>query len=718
MSDIQNPTKFIHTSQGFDFSTLTGQTPTNSPVIDLNDTAVNLQIVDYLNSTGDGSGRAFLNGKIAQDPDEGFFYLTGNPDLTDTMTFTQPQDDLDAGKTISMPLTGDSTAGYSTRYDIQNKVIKPRGSGSYKTQEADSIIQSFADHGHNSYAYRPYLHPEHADYGHFASGEFIEPLTQGTGVYTTRMLDQWAHSIHGQSGRRNITYGNLDGRSTDKVYKADGVTIDEIATFYAQQNKKFGFSGSAANTDRSLTNRQAMYGQHYAFSMAIKLGSEIQTGEFVPFMMISRNGWSKWARTRAISDENRVGFATRLCGSTGTDINDADWYKHMIQYHFLTSDPMIDTKRNIKQCVMYVGKPIGGNVLGGQYEWVIWNAGYQDYMNRKFYISKQKSWNTTYTPTVERIPIDDSTGTFDASTWQPFFYHSVSSSSHTFMRNRYKIGLCKGFTGCWPYNTLWSSRMGMSMGAYSTGIQDLSPTNLLNTELYSGTGHSGMGGWKRHYNRNTIYGQQLNHDYMGWGANNGGYYVSFLTVPGKVQGIANINTQTFADNFHVPESAGDEDNRRSLTYFPERTVQYEAVGSNSEIANPSNSWEDIDFVLDGNMGTTTSGYAVGEENYIEIKTKRAPQDIDNQLNDSSVMKYMEIEVRNVAKKYMNPALKFKYSLWNYENELNPYRITSDIVLSPKGSAPENSKLVFNVNLADTYVTYADLNNARLRIWVE
>ena len=267
----------------------------------------------------------------------------------------------------------------------------------------------------------------------------------------------------------------------------------------------------------------------------------------------------------------------------------------------------------------------------------------------------------------------------------------------------------------------------MSMGAFGPGIQDLVPINLLNTEMYSGTGYSGYGSWyTQTYNigythtgyEHTIFGQQLNHDFKGWGANNGGYYVTFLTVPGKVQGIANINTQTFADRFYIPESSGNEDDKQSLTYFPERTVQYEAVGVNSEIASPTNTWEDIDFVLDGNMNTTTSGFAVGEDNYIEIKTKRAPQNIDNQLTDSSTMKYMEIEVRNVAKKYMNPALKFKYSLWNYKNELNPYRITNDVTMSPKSSVPENSKLIFNVNLVNKHLTYDDLNNARLRIWVD
>lgn len=709
MSDIQNPANFINTSHGFDFSTLTGQTPTNSPDVDLSDKSINLGIVDYLNTTTSGSYRPFLNGKISQDPDEGFYYLTGNPDLTGTMTFTQSQDDIDAGRSITMPLSGGLTDENQAFLTIDGKAHRPRNSTSYRTQEAAAITQAFSDHGHNSYAYRPYLHPDHDETGLWKTNEFIEPLTQGAGVYTTRMLDLKSHNFPGGNGRSVINAGYLNGLSSNKQYKTDGITVDRIKTFYAQQSRKFSWNKYQAKHGRSISNRTAMYGNHYALSMAIKLGSDIQEGEYVPFLMISRLGAGVVARSFTGADAAQRDIEKRISACTGSEYESDDWYKHMIQYHFLTADSMTNTKRNIKQTVMYIGKPVGGNTLGGQYEWIVWNAGFQEFHSRIVVGPQKFSSNTSFQPSMNRIPIDDATGSFDASTWQPFFYHVVGSSSHTTQRGR-KTTAYIGYSYR-PPSILYRSMMAMSMGAFGPGIQDLEPLNVPYSEMYSCVGHSATGG----YGRKFSWSKQQAHDHR-YGAS-AGYYLSFITVPGKVEGIANINTHTYNDYFYVPDQPGEENDQRSLTYFPQRTVQYEAIGAGCEI-DATQSWESADMLLDGNLETSTSGFAVGEDNYIEIKTKRAPSGIDSELEDDSLMKYMELEVRNASKKYMNPALKFKYSLWNYENELNPYQVTEETSIAPIGREPENSRLVFNVDMTDNNITYGDLNNMRLRLWVD
>jgi len=728
MSDTQNPSWWLNTSEGFDFSTVTDQTANNSPDVNLSDSQTNYDIVDYINATHPGRARSFLNGIIRQDSTDGFFYLTGNSAYTDPITFTQSKDDLDAGHTISMPLSGGLTDENVTTYMLDAKAINPRGDSTLRVNETEAILQGYSDHGHNSYAYMPNLHVDTPD-DHWASGEYISPITQGTGIYTTRMMDhyQWTHSAN--DARLWVDSAALNGRSYVPAYKSDGITIDEVQTFFNQQ-KIPGFrrsykghvgnfyTGNVNFTNMHIvSNKYAMQGFHHALSMSVKLGSNIAAGEFVPVVMIDRPTWGRsllgeWNDTKQ-DNVNWRDARKRLSAMTGSDHDSDDWFKHAVQYHFLTSDSFHMNKRNIKHAIIYIGKPINGNSLGGQYEMRIWHAGFQDKLEGTWYSRKRRTWNTTYDPRLQKIPIDDQSGNWDPSAWTPLFYHAVGSSGHTRTVASFKMGMCRGFTGCWPSARLTRSNYGMALAAFGPGVLDLTPSNLTDTEMHSTIGSSGYSrsGWYNAFGRQMLGG-------YGWGVRSNGYYLTFLTVPDKVEGIANPNMHMYGDRFQVPENSGDEDNQRNMTYFPQRTVQYEVIGTGSEIVNESQNWEDVDFVIDKNTSTSALAFALGIENDIQVKTKPANEKIHAQLSPGSVVKYLEIELRNIAKKYMNPGLRLIYSLWSYKDPLNPVRLTKDVSIRPKGAAPEDSRLIVSLDLAGQNITYDILNNSRLRIWVE
>lgn len=719
MSDIQNPARWLNTSEGFDYTTVVNQP---SGDIDLSDNEINLAIVDYMNTTHSGRGRPFLNGVIKQDPDDGFHYLSGDLNQSQPMTFTQSKDDLDNGHTISMPLSGDLTDENTNYYMYNTKTIRPRSNSSYITQEAQAIAQAYADHGHNSYAYMPYLHPEHDEAPCFQPGEYVSPITQGTGVWTTRMMD--FHQIrHGGKDVKTVLHLNtINGYSTNVIKKSDGVTTDPIRTFYNQQNARPTIPTSYGMHwmgNKNQTHRNYMLGVHHALSMSIKLGSNIQAGEFVPVVMIDRPTWGRSVMTGWNNDkQNSNGWRDirkRITAMTGTDHDSADWYKHALQYHFLTSDSLHRTKRNIKHLVIYIGKPINGNSLGGQYEMIIWAAGLQEDQNRKWGLRNfvNPKHNRTFPNRCFRIPVDDpSDNTYDPSQWTPLFFHDVGSVGHN-----YQVGSGFGYSNGTYGERSFRTAGGMVLAAYGTGILDLSPNTYMYTELNSDLAYRSshhIRNWNAQYPSRLNVSQAPN---LGWGTDAGGYYMTFLAVPGKVDGVANINKHVYYANWQVPENSGDEENIRNLTYFPQRTVQYEAIGTACEIVNESGNWEDVDFVIDTNTSTATTAFATGVNNKLEIKTKPAPDKIHSKLSGGSIVKYIEIEIRNISKKYMNPGLRFLYSLWNYTDPLNPVQVTKNVTVRPASKA-EDSRQIASVDLAGQNITYDDLNNCRLRIWVD
>ena len=718
MSDTQNPGHWLNTSEGFDYTTVVNQTSAN---LDLSDPATNLSIIDYINVVQPGRGRSFINGLIKQDATDGFYYLSGNPSATQPMTFTQSKDDLDAGHTISMPLSGGLTDENVTSYMYNTKTVRPNSKADYIQQEAQGIEQAYASHGHNSYAYMPNLHPEHVDFPVFQTGEFVSPITQGTGVWTTRMMDHARFGHTSKDWRTVLSINTLNGASTNKVYKSDGVTIDPIRTFYAQQSANPAITTSyGAHWFRNKYQKSTNYqiGIHYALSMSVKLASNIQAGEFVPVVMIDRPTAGSAIMNPSRYDANSSGWRDirkRVSAMTGTDPDSDDWYKHLTQYHLLTSDSFHPQKRNIKHMVIYIGKPINGNELGGQYEMVIWMAGLQEHITRKWGIRSviNPKHNRTFQPRAFRIPVDDpNDNTYDPSAWTPLFYHGAGSVSHN-----YQVGSGSYYSNGTKGERSFRTAYGIALAAYGTGIMDLNPANFKYTELlsdlaYRSTHH--VRNWNAQWPASFYISQAPS---LGWGTHDNGYYMTFLTIPDKVEGIANINQHVYRDNFIVPENSGDEDNRKNLTYFPQRTVQYEAIGSQCEIVNESGNWEDVDFIIDSDTSTSSTAFAVGIENKIEIKTKPAPDKIHQEMNGSNVVKYIEIEIRDIRKKYMNPGLRFQYSLWNYTDPLNPVQVTKNVTIRPANAA-ENSKQRAYVDLTGQNITYDDLNNCRLRIWVE
>jgi hypothetical protein len=192
---------------------------------------------------------------------------------------------------------------------------------------------------------------------------------------------------------------------------------------------------------------------------------------------------------------------------------------------------------------------------------------------------------------------------------------------------------------------------------------------------------------------------------------------TFLAVPNKVEGVTNINFETYRDNYKVPEQAGDEDDRTNITYFPQRTTDYELIGFGSELFNTGQeTWQDVDFIVDSSLDTSASSFGLGEEHVLEIASKPAPASIDSKLTPESVVKQIVIEVRGITKKYMNPGLKLKYSLWNYKDAQNPVQLSQEVQVRADGVNQKDSTLKLKVDLDGQDMTYDTLNHCRLRIW--
>jgi hypothetical protein len=195
------------------------------------------------------------------------------------------------------------------------------------------------------------------------------------------------------------------------------------------------------------------------------------------------------------------------------------------------------------------------------------------------------------------------------------------------------------------------------------------------------------------------------------------YMATFLAVPNKVEGVANVNLETYRDNYRVPTSSGNEADRVNITYFPQRTTDYELIGIGSELTNTGQqTWQDIDFIVDTSLETAASSFGLGEEHVLEIASKPAPVSIDSQLTPESVVKTIMIEVRGISKKYMNPGLRLKYSLWSYKDPANPVQLSREVHVRPDGISPKDSNLQLNMDLEGQDITYDTLDHCRLRIW--
>ncbi len=747
MPDTQIPvTNKFDLSENFDFGTITNQHDEGVFEVDLSDAQINLAITDYTNSTYKGRGRTYMNGKIKKDPDDGFYYLSGDASKSGFLTFTQSKDSIDAGETLSMHLSGEtrSVGNNYAGYLANGQLIKPgvrryvdgRGGSNNAflpgddglrditrpasaADEASSIVDSYTLHGHNSYAYMPHLHQDYSPLPEyrfdFGNDGGVTPLTAGTGVYTTRMMD-FTTVNYGAGSWNNSTNGmnQINGFSTNKRYESDGVTVDTMATYFAQQT--------------SQLSKALMKGEHTAMNMAVKLGSDLQLGEYTPFCFIDRvDGARNIMAGYGYKDTSDAWKTIRntLAETTGTDFNDDDYWKHYPQYFTLTTNHFNLGKRQVKDMVIYIGKPAGGNSLGGAYEIVYFSSGADIYYTMRK--SRKLSWPgnslqngiSTFQKLI-RVPIDDGSGSFDPSTWNPFFLHTVASHRHL---DFYGVTTRKGYV-CGSENNNWyRSTGGQMVSAFGPGILDFSPGMLNRSDLvvdtarsktkHSGTysHRSGLAACRKH----AIH----NHNFGGWGADDSCFYYTFLTTPGKIEGIANINIERYRDNWQVPTAAGDEDNKRNITYFPQKTVSYEAIGAGSEIVdNSSEAWEQTDMLIDGSLDTQSAVFGLGEENAVEFKVKPAPNRIADQLDADSVVKEIVIEIRKVAKKYMNPAIRLSYSLWNYENELVPYQVSTQTNVTPDPNGTKDSMMIVVSNLGGANLSYNDLINCRLRIWVD
>lgn len=775
MADTQKPANWLNMTEMFDFGTVTGQNDPTTTQIDLSDPTVNLSIADYANNTYPGRARVFANGMIKKDTELGVFYLTGDTTKNNYLTFTQSADDVSAGTLVSMPLEGEQLT-YSRPPTPSNLRVRPSESDDNLELEKQAIEQAYAQHGHNSYAYSPHQHPDYSSIPEehkldIGDGPGVVPLKQGDGIFTTRMFDliheysksqpargylqqftggltreqareasnQYGYWWYGYRSNNGTTQTNLPridslngSESFLPVYESDGVTLDRQATFFAQQqhwkNARLGYINSIKNTNYPT----GMRGMHYTMSMSVKLGDAIQAGEYVPVCFIDRidgiyrrimnNNLDDYAGANEDLQQRVADLKTRVAQSTGTDENDADYWKHLCQYFTLTSNHLHTDRRSVKDLVMYIGKPHGGNALGGQYEFVVWASGsdiyfpYSGYrwIGRGFGRRGQRysaTANKSNVPRMIKIPVDDRSNTFDPGSWNPLFFHFVSNE-HTYdMVAGYSLRLKPGH-----FRHEYMSTGGVAVGAFGPGIMDFEPGFFDRSDL--GTASSRRNHYARnpwpygggYVNAGNFRGSRLNEDM---------YMVTTLAPAGKITGVANVNMHVFRDNWQVPTSAGQEDDQRNVTYFPQRTTGYEAIGFGSDLENTGQaSWQDVDFIVDSSLETAAAAFGLGEEHVLEIKTKAAPGHIHSQLNDDSIVKELVVEVRGVEKKYLNPGLRLKYGLWDYTDPETPVQVSKIVSVSPERIGEKNSSLSIVADLQGEKITYKQLNSCRLRVWAD
>lgn len=819
MPDTQRPSEWIEKSEMFDFGTITGQDNLSVTQIDLTDPVINYDIVDFINNTYPGNARPYINGMLKRDGQRDFFYLSANSSKTGKLQFKQSVDDIQAGYTISMALSGEkqgiATAsapvatytssdpnvpgGLNRDYVhwvepvIDNMRVPPRGNLEWLEAEKQLIKQSYAATGHNAYAYTPNLHPEydteipHDNQLDIQSGPGVTVLKEGDGIFTTRLLkvDRSFEAYHGGShwgsvlGKGHLGHVFTDqnrnqpgvkeyyralrttslleslakhwesgtwhyaGRPSgpvafsrypvrmmhfinglgefERVYEADGVTPDVQATFFAQQlAMQHGYQGSADRTREKygaadLNLPTLMYGPHYTMSLSVKLGPHIEAGEYVPICFIDRiDAQYHNMINDSLSEANqeRINFKTdirqRLAKSTGTSPNATDYWKHASQYYTLTTNHLHPDKRPIKDLVIYIGKPFGGNAFGGEYEMVIYASGVEWHYNtgaRRRRGSEYRTYTGCESPKITRVPIDrpGRSDLFDPGEWNPLFFHFSANQ----MISDTKVYWSSYSPRGWYSYSRHATVGGVCVGAYGPGILDFVPGNYDNTDLV-------MGNYARHdrqgYGYSTNTSGSHDHHMM--------YKATFLAPSGKIEGLANINLHTYRDNWKVPLASGQEDDRRNITYFPQRTIGYEAIGAGSEITDTGSNWQDVDFIIDRSLETTTAAFGLGEENALVIETKLPPPRIREQLDPESVVKQLVVEVRGVEKQYMNPALILKYGVWDYTDPDNPVQVSRIVNVTPDALGVKHSNLVIVADLEGESLTYQDLNNCRLKIWAD
>ena len=613
------------------------------------------------------------------------------------------------------------------------------------------------------------------------TGPGVQPLPAGTGVFTTRMMNLprahlnssrgavntitgvtskeqarsisrnnptlWSKYVEGSDYYQYLTHEQSTGAHTNHtkgytfssqynnkiedidVFEPDGVTPDTMSTFFNQQKLLqrgyYGVRDYANNVDLPGSQPNLQYGTHWTLSMSVKLGSNIAMGEYVPVCFIDRvdslhnktldNKLGNWAGTNDTRKSQAIDIKHRLSSSTGTSSDDTDYWKHLCQWFTLTTNHLSNTKRQIKDMVILIGKPAGGNSNGGQYEMVVYAPGHETHVPYGTLGNSGSGWSFSYytiyntrtgckPPRITKIPIDKPGDGFSPGDWNPLFFHFASNDvlrhklfSH---RNTYRARL-----HIYSYST---SVGGVAVGAFGPGIMDFTPDNFGFSDLSSAIS-------TRTLYDGSYYSRQG--QYTGTKAGDDNYMCTFLAVPDKVQGIANVNMHTYRDNHFIPRESGHENNPQSITYFPQRTVGYEAIGAGSELVNTGQgTWKDIDFIVDQSTETAASSFGLGEEHALEIHTKLAPPAIDSKLTSDSIVKHMTIEVRGINKRYLNPGLTLNYVLWNYKDQENPQPITTVVAVRPDGSTAKDSHLEVSLSLTGENITYDMLNHCRLRIW--
>jgi hypothetical protein len=708
------PSSNINFSEGFNFETPAGSS--GGPV-DLSDNTINNNITQFLSNTVPGRSVPYINGSIGYD-NPGYF-LTSDPSKTGQLTFN------DYGKGgVTLPLSGAETIdGHANPFQVDwsgHLISGPDTPINNRTAERHAIKQSFIDSGHNSYAYKPHLHVDfngELDIGTNANP--IADLNEGTGIYTSRVIDMPFKFFAG-----NQTHGYTDPTAASPINLPSG-EIDYLAT----AKHMYGISHSGYRPIHK-----------HAASLMVRLTGELEDGEYIPICMLDfidlgAGDYRVDSMDPSISTPNfgvnalypqsttwpkyispRDTFERHLPGTTGAPSD--EWTKYLLQYHLLTTNHLSSYfyggSRQVRDMIVFLGKPDSGNTKGGNYELIIWYSGKTDSRwrgNGRLSTNVDPEGNHSggpdehlehgNRPVVVNIPIDHNGpggDVFEPNTWIPLFIDTSTHHNSRLMPGTYKTGTSA------PWVFYIKSTGGTTTGGFAGGIQGFYPNNTNNADLHNHRGGATYPGHTVNGGRRYFHG--------------GGdlAYWTFLATE-KIQ-LTNINYHSIANTYCAspyPEhdSYQPPSNPKHPAYYPVPSQMYETIGTGSELVDTQSSWTDKELLIDGDAAQQSTLTRIGEDGAILVKFKDA--DPGQSIDDDDTVKDIAIDIRGISKIYINPGLIIKIGLYDYTDSANPVGLTDITELLLSDSLPIDTQITLSSKPDGTPLKYSDLNECYLKI---
>ena len=156
---------------------------------------------------------------------------------------------------------------------------------------------------------------------------------------------------------------------------------------------------------------------------------------------------------------------------------------------------------------------------------------------------------------------------------------------------------------------------------------------------------------------------------------------------------------------------------QNVTYFPSKTITYESIGTGSTTTDENDAWSAEDSIISVDLQQEATIQKIGEENALKIGLKVAPSDLNPQ--DNHRIKSIIIELRNLRKRYINPALRVHFAVYN-DNVTPAVKLSKTYSFSTTDSDTLiNDSIDIRFKSDDkTVITYGEVRKSYLKVWAE